>query len=263
MISQLVVTALQLAILFSEPAPPSTRVSHAQDGVIIESERANFSQRLSSGTGVVGASPASAKASSVPVAFLPSLMTGGIAYGVDGGCLINSLDPFTGCTDPDPDNPEAASGPGNVGLTVAMVERAVVELPFPTSAVVVQPAGRTLVNLDTILHTDTGAYSAAFTLLGANVSVAGVPERWVWHHGDGTSQHTGHAGDPYPFPSITHQYLEPGESLSLSVEVHYRVTYRVNGGTPFTLAQPVITTGPVTTIDVLEAIPTLITNPNT
>lgn len=70
-------------------------------------------------------------------------------------------------------------------------------------------------------------------------------------------------GDPYPFLSITHQYLEPGENVALSVEMHYRVRYRVNGSTPFTLAQPVMTTGPVTTIDVIEAVPTLITNPNT
>jgi len=123
----------------------------------------------------------------------------------------------------------------------------------------IQPAGRTLVNADTIVYTSKDKWTKyGIVLLGFKVDVEGLPTAYKWNFGDGQSLTTKSAGKPYPAKDVTHKYLKRADKLDVSVTTTYGARFRVDGGAWQTIDQPLTVTGPPTALDVREAIPVLV-----
>jgi hypothetical protein len=130
---------------------------------------------------------------------------------------------------------------------------------FPELSVKVQPKGRTLVNLDTIVYTDESAVSTnTVTLLGFPVVVEATPVSYRWNFGDGTpSLLTTTPGKPYPSKEITHKYLKRG-SVGLTLTTNYAARFNV-ANTGWQYVDGLIpVTGPATRLQVREAVPVLV-----
>lgn len=140
----------------------------------------------------------------------------------------------------------------------ADVERAVRELGLPALTIQIQPGGQTLVNVPTIFHTQPADFRRTVTLLAQSVDVEATPTSYRWNHGDGTTATTTGPGRPYPNTDITHTYQRSAEALQPSVDVTYRVRYRINGGAWQDLSSTITATGPTATLRVTEAPPVLV-----
>jgi len=129
---------------------------------------------------------------------------------------------------------------------------------FPGLSVNVQPTGRTLVNLDTIVYTDESEVSTAqVTLLGFPVDVEATPMSYLWSFGDGTTLTTTTPGKPYPAKEITHKYLKRG-SVGLTLTTNYAARFRVTDGAWQYVDGTVPITGPATPLLIREAVPVLV-----
>lgn len=150
-------------------------------------------------------------------------------------------------------------GPTAPTLDVAAeIRRAVESVGLPALALRIQPGGTTLVNVETIFHTEAPEFRHATVLLDQAVEITATPTRFTWHHGDGTTQTTSTPGAPYPSTEVTHRYSRVATALSPRVDVSYRVTYRVNGGPVQDLDQLITASGPSTTLAVTEASPVVV-----
>jgi hypothetical protein len=133
---------------------------------------------------------------------------------------------------------------------------------FPGLPVNVQPAERTLVNLDTIVYTDRAKVSTkTVELLGFPVEVQATPMSYTWNFGDGTSVTTESPGKPYPAKEITHKYMKRG-AVSVTLTTHYAARFNVAGTGWQYIAGTVPITGPATPLQVREAVPVLVDPPN-
>ncbi|WP_328995667.1 hypothetical protein OG394_13545 [Kribbella sp. NBC_01245] len=125
--------------------------------------------------------------------------------------------------------------------------------------VVVQPAGRTLVNAETVFSTSGDDWTKyGMVLLGFKVDVEGRPTSYFWKFGDGESLTTKSAGRPYPAKDVTHKYLRKAQRLGVTVTTTYKVRYRVDGGAWQSIEQPLTAVGPATPLGVREAIAVLV-----
>jgi|tagenome__1003787_1003787.scaffolds.fasta_scaffold20860108_1 hypothetical protein len=139
------------------------------------------------------------------------------------------------------------------------IQQQTVDIPFPKLSVRIQPTGRTLVNLDTIVYTDKRQRTTVnVSLLGYPVTLVGWPVSYTWHFGDGTPDLTTTSpGSPYPSKEITHKYLRRG-AVKLSVTVNYNATFSVAGAGPQAIDGLLPVTGPVTPLQVREGVPVLV-----
>jgi hypothetical protein len=129
---------------------------------------------------------------------------------------------------------------------------------FPKLGVKIQPAGRTLVNLDTIVYTDQGKVTVqTVDLLGFPVVVEATPMTYTWTFGDGATLTTRSPGKPYPAKEITHKYLKRGD-VSVSVTTHYAARFNVAGTGWQYVDDLVPVAGPATPLEVREAVPVLV-----
>ncbi|MBZ5735731.1 hypothetical protein K8Z61_14650 [Nocardioides sp. TRM66260-LWL] len=147
-------------------------------------------------------------------------------------------------------------------LTRGRIVREFQRLAWPASRLLTQPPdGTTLVNLPTILRTtNTGASRRVVTLLGQQVTIEARPDRYVWQHGDGTSQTTTSPGHPYPragYRDVTHTYARAARGVRLSVDTVYVGRYRVGNGAWVPIDQPRTIAGPPTVLQVRTATPHL------
>ncbi|MCD9153160.1 hypothetical protein [Aeromicrobium duanguangcaii] len=136
-----------------------------------------------------------------------------------------------------------------------MVE-AVRRVGLPRLSVAVQPAGSTLVNLETIFHTTAAPFERSVPILGSTVDLRATAATYTWHHGDNTTQTTTSPGRPYPALDVIHRYRQPGQ-VAPRVDVTYAVTYRVDGGAWQDLGTTITAPGPATTLRIREARPVL------
>ncbi|MCL3836847.1 PKD domain-containing protein [Aeromicrobium duanguangcaii] len=136
-----------------------------------------------------------------------------------------------------------------------MVE-AVRRVGLPRLSVAVQPAGSTLVNLETIFHTTAAPFERSVPILGSTVDLRATAATYTWHHGDGTTQTTSGPGRPYPALDVIHRYRQPGQ-VAPRVDVTYAVTYRVDGGAWQDLGTTITARGPATMLRIREARPVL------
>lgn len=175
-------------------------------------------------------------------------------------------DPYfvTNCTNysdgriecPEADSAEAAEPPAEQ-LTPGRIERAIREIEMPRLALRVQPGGRTLVNVPTILSTTPADVDRTITLLGSSIDVQARPTSYTWHHGDGTTQTTAGPGAPWPVKDVTHTYRRSAERVSLRLDVAYTVRYRVDGGAWTPLDQALTTSSAPVALRVDQAAPVL------
>ncbi len=130
---------------------------------------------------------------------------------------------------------------------------------FPGLSVKVQPDGRTLVNLDTIVYTDDSKVSTTtVTLLGFPVVVEATPISYTWRFGDGTpALTTSTPGKPYPSKEITHKYMKRG-AVSLTLTTNYAARFNVADTGWQYIDGTVPITGPATPLQIREAIPVLV-----
>lgn len=129
---------------------------------------------------------------------------------------------------------------------------------FPKLGVKVQPAERTLVNLETIVYTDQSKVSTqTVPILGFPVAVEATPLSYTWNFGDGTSVTTTKPGRPYPAKDVTHKYLRKG-AVRLTVTTNYAARFNVAGAGWQYVDGTVPITGPATALQVREAVPVLV-----
>ncbi|NIK54502.1 PKD domain-containing protein [Kribbella shirazensis] len=130
---------------------------------------------------------------------------------------------------------------------------------FPGLSVKVQPKGRTLVNLDTIVYTDDSKVSTTtVTLLGFPVVVEATPISYTWSFGDGSpAVTTSTPGKPYPSKEISHKYMKRG-GVSLTLTTNYAARFNVADTGWQYIDGTVPITGPATPLQVREAVPVLV-----
>ncbi len=157
---------------------------------------------------------------------------------------------------PETDAAEAAQSAA-AQLTPGRIERAIREIEMPRLTLRVQPGGRTLVNVPTILSTTPADVDRTITLLGSSIDVQARPTTYTWHHGDGTRQTTSGPGAPWPAKDVTHTYRRTATRLDLQLDVAYTVRYRVDGGAWTGLDQPLTTTSAPVPLRVDQAAPVL------
>jgi hypothetical protein len=148
--------------------------------------------------------------------------------------------------------PTAADTP-RPHVTPALVLNAIRRIGLPAVEAHTQPAGKTLVNFDTIFYTEAEPFTRTITLLGQQVDVEATPVGYVWHHGDGTVDETDSPGAPYPSKEITYRYQDAHTTVRPSVDVVYGARFRVNGGSWQDIPQQVTVAGPETDLRVSEA----------
>jgi hypothetical protein len=142
-------------------------------------------------------------------------------------------------------------------LALVIEEWRRVEIPAATINVV-PPGGRTLVNFDTIVHTDAGDLSFPVTILGRDVVIYAEPVTYTWVFGDGGTSTTATPGVPYqdgePVGSdaIVHRYVETGD-VTLRVDVEYRAEFTVDGGSAQAIPGSADVTGTSADLAVVQA----------
>jgi hypothetical protein len=157
---------------------------------------------------------------------------------------------------PEPAEPADPADPDEPEVTPGDVVEAVKRVGLPRLSVAVQPAGSTLVNLETIFHTTAAPFERTVLILGSTVDLRAKPATYTWHHGDGTTQTTERPGRPYPALDVTHRYSDPG-NVAARVDVTYAVTYRIDSRGWQDLGTTITAQGPATTLRIREARPVL------
>ena len=153
--------------------------------------------------------------------------------------------------------PAALAAPPPPQVTDAMVLNAFRRIPLPGLTSISQPAGKTLINFDTIFHTQAQPLTRNVTLLGQQVRLAIQPARFTWVHGDGTSSTTTTPGAAYPSKEVVHRYQHAHTTVEHRVVVTWTAQWSLNGGPLRPVAGTVTTTGPATPLRVAEASPAL------
>jgi len=152
------------------------------------------------------------------------------------------------------EGPEEAPRPR---VTPDLVLREVRRIGLPALQVQVQPAGETLVHLDTIFYAEPQPFQRTVQLLGFTVDVEATPTTFAWSFGDGNSTRTDTPGAPYPDADITHAYTDAHVTEHPSVDATYTVRFRVDGGAWQTIEDTITADGPSTAVIVKEAVPVL------
>ena len=137
--------------------------------------------------------------------------------------------------------------------TPAQILQAARKIGLPRLRISIQPSTTTLVNLDTIFYARSQPFSRSIELLDYAIDLTATPVNFTWHHGDGTSHSTQTGGAPYPSTAVTYRYQVPAKRLHPSVDVTYRVNYRIDGGPWQTLNQTLRAIGPANSLQVKEA----------
>lgn len=138
-------------------------------------------------------------------------------------------------------------------VTDALVLEAVRRLGLPRLEVQVQPAGATLVNLETTFYAEPLEWQRTVDLLGFVVDVEADVVTYDWHYGDGASSSSTEPGAAYPATDITHKYSEAGVTVAPRVNTAYQVRYRVDGGEWQTVAETVPAAGVPVALRIREA----------
>jgi hypothetical protein len=148
--------------------------------------------------------------------------------------------------------PTAADTP-QPQVTPGLVLNAIRRIGLPAVTAHTQPAGKTLVNFETIFYAQPETFTRTLTLLGQRVDVEATPSQYVWHHGDGTSAATTSPGAPYPAKDIVYEYTDAHITVQASVDVTYMARFRVSGGAWQAIPDTVTIAGPPTDLRISEA----------
>lgn len=142
-------------------------------------------------------------------------------------------------------------------VTPAIVARAFRRIPLPELASIAQPDKKTLINFDTIFHTDARSLTRNLTLLGQQIRLEIRPSRFTWVWGDGTTSTTTTPGAAYPDKSVVHRYQQAHTTVRHRVSITWTARWALNGGPMQPVPGSVRTTGASTALRIAEASPTL------
>lgn len=175
------------------------------------------------------------------------------------------LGEYSQCPEDPP--PTAETTPTATVNIPAEVLSAFKRVALPESTINVQPpGGETLANLPTILSTSAERHQIPVHLDRVNIDVLLEvwPSRFVWHHGDDTSQETTVPGTAWTEGAdladlITHTYARTSKGLDLSVDTTWSAQFRVVGQPNWRPVDGTVTIdGTPVTVAVLEAKPQLV-----
>ncbi|UUZ60583.1 hypothetical protein [Nocardioides sp. B-3] len=145
----------------------------------------------------------------------------------------------------------------------AIVAKRFKSLDWPQSKPKIQPVGgQTLVNFETIFYTTNNKPTIkTLTLLGQTVEIEATPTSYTRHYGDETTATTSSAGHPYPDRDVVHTYTDL-DAVAPSVDTVYSGRFRVNGGAREDIDETVTVAGGSVVLEIPEATPQLVTDPN-
>lgn len=181
----------------------------------------------------------------------------GLLYSVIAIAGTNATPLGFTCIEPGEAEPQAVLTPGRI-------LEAFRRIPVPESPIGVNPVGgRTLVNFDTILHTEAEPFTETVQLLGRSVTFDIEPSEFTWSTGQGDGFTTSDPGQPYreslPMSAyVTHRYLKAGD-VQLGLQTTWTARWRVGNG-PWRPVDGVVTidSDPVP-LEVVTARPQLVT----
>ena len=127
---------------------------------------------------------------------------------------------------------------------------------MPAARSVAQPGEKTLVNFETIFHTQADPLTRTVSILGQQVRLEIAAQSFRWEHGDGATTTTATPGAPYPSREVTHRYPRTG-TVQHRVVVTWGAQWSLNGGPLQPVAGTVTTVGPASPLQVAEAVPAL------
>ncbi|MDN5893051.1 MAG: hypothetical protein L0H93_03410 [Nocardioides sp.] len=159
---------------------------------------------------------------------------------------------------------DAAGPAARPQITNVMVLRALRRVEVPAAQLIVQPpGGKTLVNFETILHTEADQFTRTVTLLGQRVDLEITPSSFTWRHGDSTSQTTADPGVAFdrgrPMSDyVTHSYDDAHVTVRPSVDTTYSARFRVDGAEWRQVVGTVTIDGQPVDLHVVEGRPALV-----
>lgn len=160
------------------------------------------------------------------------------------------------CIEPGEAEPQAVLTPGRI-------LEAFRRIPVPSPSIGVNPVGgRTLVNFDTILHTEAEPFTETVQLLGRRVTFEIEPSEFSWRTGQGDGFTTGDPGQAYqaslPMSAyVTHRYLRAGD-VELGLDTTWTARWRVGDGPWRPVDGTVTTSSDPVPLEVVTARPQLV-----
>ena len=148
-------------------------------------------------------------------------------------------------------------------LTPGRILAAFRRIPLPEAPLEVQPpGGETLVNFDTILHTQAEPFTETVQLLGRQVTFDISPASFTWSLGNGESMTTTDPGRPWArgVPKdqyVSHRYTEAGP-VTLDLTTTWGARWRLGNGPWRDVDGTVTMTSPAQDLQVRTAQPQLV-----
>jgi hypothetical protein len=148
-------------------------------------------------------------------------------------------------------------------LTPGRILAAFRRIPLPEAPLEVQPpGGETLVNFDTILHTQAEPFIETVQLLGRQVTFDISPAGFTWSLGNGESMTTSDPGRPWargvPMDQyVSHRYTEAGP-VTLDLTTTWGARWRLGNGPWRDVDGTVTMTSPAQDLQVRTAQPQLV-----
>lgn len=158
---------------------------------------------------------------------------------------------------------ESGSPPPADVLTPGRILEAFRRIPVPSPSIGVNPVGgRTLVNFDTILHTEAEPFTETVQLLGRRVTFEIEPSEFSWRTGQGDGFTTSDPGQAYqaslPMSAyVTHRYLRAGD-VQLGLDTTWTARWRVGDGPWRPVDGTVTTSSDPVPLEVVTARPQLV-----
>ncbi len=148
-------------------------------------------------------------------------------------------------------------------LTPGRILEAFRRIPLPEAPLEVQPpGGETLVNFDTILHTQAEPFTETVQLLGRQVTFDISPASFTWSLGNGETMTTTDPGRPWargvPMDQyVSHRYTEAGP-VTLDLSTTWGARWRLGNGPWRDVDGTVTMTSPAQDLQVRTAQPQLV-----
>jgi hypothetical protein len=175
--------------------------------------------------------------------------------------LPNGDSNYVGATCVEPGDPVAAATAPV--LTPGRILAAFRRIPLPEAPLEVQPpGGETLVNFDTILHTQAEPFTETVQLLGRRVTFDISPAGFTWSLGNGETMTTTDPGRPWargvPMDQyVSHRYTEAGP-VTLDLTTTWGARWRLGNGPWRDVDGTVTMTSPTQDLQVRTAQPQLV-----
>lgn len=159
-----------------------------------------------------------------------------------------------------PGDPAAATAPV---LTPGRILEAFRRIPLPDAPLEIQPpGGETLVNFDTILHTQAEPFQETVQLLGRQVTFDITPATFTWSLGNDQTMTTTDPGRPWapgtPMDAyVSHRYTQAGP-VTLQLTTTWTARWRLGNGPWRDVDGTVTMTSPAQDLQVRTARPQLV-----